>query len=87
MFSKETAIVNDLGLDMVQAGILAKEMAIYQCDVRLIVDGKSVNVKSVMNIIAGCIKKGDKVTVCADGIGEEEAVNKAVSLIESGFTN
>jgi phosphocarrier protein len=85
MVSKETTIVNDLGLDMVPAGILARTVAQYECDVNIVVDGKSFNAKSVMNIIAGCIKKGDKVTVVADGVNEQEALDKAIALIESGF--
>ncbi len=86
MVSKEAIIVNDLGLDMVPAGVLARAMAQYECDVNIVVEGKNFNAKSVMNIIAGCIKKGDKVTVVADGVNEQEALDKAIGLIESGFS-
>ena len=85
MVSSDVTIVNELGLDMVPAGILAREMAEFQCDVDLVVDGKKVNAKSVMNIIAGCIKKGDVITVEADGVGESDALDRAVSLIKGGF--
>ncbi len=85
MVSSDVTIVNELGLDMVPAGILAKEMAAFTCDVDIVADGRKVNAKSVMNIIAGCIKKGDIVTIEADGVGEQDALDRAVWLIESGF--
>ena len=85
MVSGDVTIVNELGLDMVPAGILAKEMATFQCDVDIVSDGKKVNAKSVMNIIAGCIKKGDVVTIEADGVGEQDALDRAIQLIKSGF--
>ena len=38
-----------------------------------------------MNIMAGCIKCGTQLEVRADGPDENEALAKAVSLIESGL--
>ena len=47
--------------------------------------GKKINAKSVMLIIAACIKCGAEVTIECDGADEKEALAKAVELIESGF--
>ena len=45
----------------------------------------TVNGKSVMALIAACLKFGTEIEVQCSGEDEEEALAKAVSLIESGF--
>lgn len=85
MVSKTVTIKNEQGLHMRPAGIFAKEMAHFNSDVNIVFNGKKINGKSVMNIIAGCIKCGSEVTIEAEGDDEQAAVDKAVEVIESGF--
>ena len=85
MLSKTLTIENSEGLHMRPAGVFAKEMTKFSCAVTLDVAGKKINAKSVMLIIAACIKCGAEVTVECDGADEKEALAKAVELIESGF--
>ena len=47
--------------------------------------GKKINGKSIMNIIAACIKCGSEITVECSGADEEAALAEATQLIESGF--
>ena len=47
--------------------------------------GKKINGKSIMNIMAGCIKCGSEITVECNGADENEMLKKAEELITSGF--
>lgn len=85
MVAQTVKVVNEQGLHMRPAGVFAKEMTKFSCAVTLDVAGKKINAKSVMLIIAACIKCGAEVTVECDGADEKEALAKAVELIESGF--
>ena len=81
MVSQVTKVINKEGFHMRPANMFVKEMTAFQSDVHLILNGKDINAKSIMNIMAGCIK----LEVRADGPDENEALAKAVSLIESGL--
>lgn len=85
MVSKKLTIVNAQGFHMRPASTFATAMGKYACDVTLRHNGSDVNAKSLMNIIAACIKCGNEVEVIADGDGENEALAEAVAMIESGF--
>ncbi len=85
MVSQVTKVINKEGFHMRPANMFVKEMTAFQSDVHLILNGKDINAKSIMNIMAGCIKCGSQLVVRADGPDENEALAKAVSLIESGL--
>ena len=85
MVSKKVTIVNAQGFHMRPANVFAAAMMKRQSDVTLKVNGKDVNAKSLMNIIAACIKCGNEVEVVCSGPDEEAALNEAVEMIESGF--
>ena len=82
MVSQVTKVINKEGFHMRPANMFVKA---FQSDVHLILNGKDINAKSIMNIMAGCIKCGSQLEVRADGPDENEALAKAVSLIESGL--
>ena len=81
MVSKTVVIKNEQGLHM----RLAKEAAKYKSNISLVFNGKKINAKSVMNIIAGCMKCGSQIEVECDGADEQEACESIASLIESGL--
>ena len=62
MVAKEVKITNEQGLHMRPAGVFAKEMTKFNSDVTLVFNGKRVNAKSVMLIIAACIKCGSGIS-------------------------
>ena len=80
MVSQVTKVINKEGFHMRPANMFVKEMTAFQSDVHLILNGKDINAKSIMNI-----KCGSQLEVRADGPDENEALAKAVSLIESGL--
>ena len=85
MVSKKTTIVNQQGLHMRPASDFAKAVTKFDCNIILRINGKDYNGKSVMNIISSCAKYGTEIEIICDGAKEEEALNTAITLVESGF--
>ena len=85
MVSKETKIVNPMGMHMRPAGMFAQAMMKYDSDVTLVFGDKEVNAKSIMNLMAACIKCGSELEVRCSGPDEEAAMAEAIRLIESGL--
>lgn len=85
MVSAKTAVINPMGMHMRPAGMFANAMMKFDSDVNLVAGGKTVNAKSIMNLIAACIKCGTEVEVQCSGPDEEAALLEAVRLIETGL--
>lgn len=85
MVSKEFTIKNKMGFHMRPANVFVTEMTKYASSVNIIFNGKTINGKSIMNIMAACIKCGSIITVECDGADENEMLAEATELIESGF--
>ena len=85
MVSKEFTIKNKMGFHMRPANVFVTEMTKYASSVNIIFNGKTINGKSIMNIMAACIKCGSAITVECDGADENEMLAEATELIESGF--
>ena len=85
MVSKSFTIKNKMGFHMRPANVFVTEMTKFASDVEIEMDGKKINGKSIMNIMAACIKCGSEITVECSGTDEEAALAEATQLIESGF--
>lgn len=85
MVSRDFTITNQMGFHMRPANSFVTAMAKYSSNVSIIFDGKKINGKSIMNIMAGCIKCGSQIVVECDGPDEDEMMAEAAQLIESGF--
>ncbi len=85
MVSKSTKITNEMGFHMRPANVFVTAMTKYDSDIDLVVNGKKINGKSIMNIMAAGIKCGTELTVECNGADEGAMLNAAVNLIESGF--
>ena len=85
MISKTLTINNTEGLHMRPAGIVAKEMGKFVCDVTIVFGEKKINAKSLINIISACIKCGAEVTFECDGEDEEAAMAKIDELASENF--
>lgn len=85
MVSKEFTLKNKMGFHMRPANVFVTEMTKFSSDVNIIFNGKTINGKSIMNIMAACIKCGSTITVECNGADENEMLNAASSLIENGF--
>ena len=85
MVSKETVVIDKMGLHMRPANNFISAMNKYKSDITIDFDGKKINGKSIMNIMAGCIKCGSDIVVECDGPDEEAMMAEVSELIESGF--
>lgn len=85
MVSAKTRVVNPQGMHMRPAQLFVNTMAPYPCEVTILFRGKALNAKSIMHLMAACIKQGSEIEVQCDGEREQEALQAAVSLIESGL--
>lgn len=85
MVSKTFTIKNKMGFHMRPANLFVTEMAKFDSDVEIEMNDKKINGKSIMNIMASCIKCGSEITVNCSGAEEEAALEAATALIESGF--
>ena len=85
MVSKDTKVVDKLGLHMRPANIFITAMTKYKSDITIVFNGNKINGKSIMNIMAACIKYDSPITIICDGEDEQAMLDEAVSLIENGL--
>lgn len=85
MVSKTVKMINSQGFHMRPASTFANAMGKHESEVTLLTNGKTVNGKSLMNIVASCIKCGDEVEIQCSGADEEATLAEALTMIENGF--
>ena len=85
MVSKDTVVVDKMGLHMRPANNFITAMTKYKSDITILFGDKKINGKSIMNIMAACIKCGSPITIVCEGEDEQAMLNEAVKLIESGL--
>ncbi|MBM6663302.1 HPr family phosphocarrier protein [Flavonifractor plautii] len=85
MVTAKTKLVNPQGMHMRPAQLFVNTMAKYKSDVTIIFNGKSINAKSIMHLMAACIKQGSEIEIQCCGEQEAEALKAAVELVESGL--
>lgn len=86
MTSKTLTITNAQGFHMRPAGAFAAAMAKFNSNVTIKFNGSDINGKSLMNIIAAGIKCGSTIEIVCEGDDENAALDSAVALVESGFS-
>lgn len=85
MVSAKTKVVNKMGFHMRPANLFVSEMSKFSSSVTIVFNGKEVNGKSIMHIMASCIKFGSDIEIKCSGEDEQAALAKAVELVESGL--
>ena len=85
MVSRDTKVVDKMGLHMRPANNFITAMSKYKSDITIVFNGKEINGKSIMNIMAACIKYDSPITIICDGEDEQAILDEAVSLIENGL--
>ena len=85
MVSAKVTVINPQGMHMRPAQVFVAEMAKYNSDVIIVFGGKTVNAKSIMHLMAACIKQGSELEIRCEGEQEAEALKAAVALVEAGL--
>ncbi|WP_339254194.1 HPr family phosphocarrier protein [Sporosarcina sp. FSL W8-0480] len=70
------------GLQARQAALFVQEANKFMSDVFLKKDERQVNAKSIMGVMSLAIAKGVSVTLVADGVDEEQAIDTLALLVE-----
>lgn len=85
MYTRSIVVENKAGLHARPAAIFAQTAARYKSNVIVKKDGKSVNAKSILTLMALEVNKGTEVTIGADGEDEIEAVDSLIELVKTKF--
>ncbi len=82
MVKKELKLTNGVGMHARPAGELTKIILGEKANVTIDYNGKSANVKSLLNILALGIKSDDVFTVTVDGDDEEVVLDKIADFVQ-----
>ncbi|QZY55827.1 HPr family phosphocarrier protein [Crassaminicella profunda] len=78
-------ILNESGMHARPAGAFVKKATGFSSDINVEVNGKTLNAKSIMNILSLGLKKDDEIKIVATGDDAEQAVEALVDLVNSKF--
>lgn len=85
MVSKKLTLTNPTGFHMRPASVFAAAMGKFKCSVTIRFKENEYNGKSLLNIIAACIKCGSEIEVICNGEDENEAIGEAERLVKGGL--
>lgn len=85
MVTAKVKVVNPQGLHMRPAHVFVGGVRNFSSDVTIIFKGTSVNAKSIMQVMLAGITQGSEIELRCEGADEQEALDGAVRLIESGL--
>lgn len=85
MLTRETEIINKLGLHARASAKLTQLAGKYKCEVWMTKGTRRINAKSIMGVMMLAAGKGSKVTVETDGPDEAEAMEALIDLIANYF--
>ena len=85
MQTRETAIINKLGLHARAAAKFVTLASTYASDIQLKTDSRQVNGKSIMGVLMLAAAKCTVLNITTEGPDEESAMTGLVELIENRF--
>lgn len=78
--------INDpLGIHARPAGLFAKQATCYQSSITISKDDKEVDAKRIIAVMSLGVKKGQEITVKADGADEEAAIEGLKRFLEENL--
>ncbi|MCL2345207.1 MAG: HPr family phosphocarrier protein [Desulfobulbus sp.] len=85
MLSRDTEIINKLGLHARASAKLTQLASQYQCEVWMSKGSRRINAKSIMGVMMLAAGKGSTVSIETDGPDEAEAMAALLALIADYF--
>lgn len=82
MVKRTVTIVNETGLHARPASLFTKMATSCKCDVYLEKEGKKINAKSILGILALAIGQGHVIDIITEGEDEVESMKKLVEFVE-----
>ncbi|WP_019138621.1 HPr family phosphocarrier protein [Peptoniphilus timonensis] len=87
MISKKVVLNNADGLHARAAALFVREANKFASDINLEAHDDKVNGKSIIGIMSLGAFIGEEISIEADGVDEEEAVERLARLVEKEFIN
>ena len=85
MVKTTVVIENETGLHARPATEISKIAMKYPCEISLLVNGKTVNAKSPLMIMASGIKSKTELKILCEGKQEKEALEELKTAFENNF--
>lgn len=89
MVSQKVKIINPSGLHLKTATVLSNSVLKYHSTVQFKYEKNNVkgtvNVKSLLSIVAAGIRQGQEIEIACEGEDEKETLLAAVKAVESGL--
>lgn len=85
MVSEKVTVINKMGFHMRPASAFVQAMAQFKSDINIVFNGKNIDGKSIMNVMASCMKQGSELELQCSGPDEAEMLQAAAGLINSGL--
>ncbi|HUR35816.1 MAG TPA: HPr family phosphocarrier protein [Vicinamibacterales bacterium] len=85
MTSRTVTVVNQLGLHARAAAKFVHLASGFRSRVLVIRQGREMDGKSIMGLLLLAAARGTLITIAADGIDEQAAVDQLAELVASGF--
>ncbi len=85
MITQKITIKNKLGLHARPASNFVKMAQSFKCAVEIVKDGKRLNAKSMIGILAAGAKCGTEIELACNGEDEQEAMQKLTEFIDAGL--
>ena len=85
MLTKETQIINKLGLHARASAKLTQLAGTFKCEVWMSKGTRRINAKSIMGVMMLAAGKGSTVSIETDGADEAEAMAALLALIADYF--
>ncbi len=85
MVSSKVTIKEGTGLHLRPAGIFCKIATQYKSRITFSIRNMTANGKSILSILAACVKCGDEIEIVCDGEDENEALKALVTAAHMGF--
>ncbi len=87
MISKKVVLNNADGLHARAAALFVREANKFASDINLEAHNDKVNGKSIIGIMSLGAFIGEEISIEAEGVDEEEAVERLARLVEKEFIN
>lgn len=86
MVSEKVTVINKQGFHMRPASVFVQAMAKYPgTDINIVFNGKNIDGKSIMNVMASCMKCGSEIEIQCTGPDEQAMLAEAVGMVKSGL--
>lgn len=85
MLSEQITIINKLGLHARAAALFASTAGRYASQIKVGINGKMVDAKSVMSLMLLAASQGTEISLEVEGRDQDEAMDAITSLINNRF--